>query len=327
MRRRDFVGGLIGAAALAPVAARAQQKAVPVIGFLHSGTVEANTERLAGFRKGLRDAGLIEGENLRIEFSWANGNLSRLPELAADLVSRNVSVITTLADTSAAIAAKAATSTIPIVFAVGGDPVAMGLVPSLSHPGGNVTGVSILQVELTRKRLGLLRDVAPNASRFCALINPVNAIGRSVRKEVETGVAALGLKVDIFQASSEAEMETALTAMATQPGSAFLSGTDAFFFTRRPFLAELAARLRLPAIYDSREYVRSGGLVSYGADIVHIYGLAAAYVARILKGEKPADLPIQQSDKFETAINMKAAKALGIEMPSKLLFTADDVIE
>lgn len=325
MRRREFVGGVLGAAAFA-VTARAQ-KAVPVIGFLHSGTPGPNAARLEGFRRGLREAGLVEGDNLWIEYRWAEGQFSRLPELAADLVQRKVDIITTLADTSAAIVAKAATSTIPIVFASGGDPVAMGIVSSLSHPGGNVTGVSILQVELTLKRLGLLREVVPNTSRFCAIINPKNSLGSSVLKEIESGAAALGLKVEVFRASDVAEMEAAVAAIAAVPGSALLSGTDAFLYVHRAELTALALQRRVPAVYDSRDYVRSGGMLSYGADIVYIFGLAASYVARILKGEKPADLPIQQSDKFETAINMKVAKALGIEIPPKILFTADDVVE
>lgn len=330
MRRRKFVTGLGGVLAgpmLGLRTGRAQQKAVPVIGFLHSGSREPNADRLAGFIKGLRDAGLTEGENVRIEYRWAGGQFSRLPELAAELVHQNVNIITTLADTSAALVAKAATSTIPIVFATGGDPVRMGIVQSLSRPGGNVTGVSILQVELTRKRLGLLHESAPNTTRFCALVNPKNALGSSVRKEVEQGAAALGLKIDVLEVSNDTEIDTALADMAKAPGSAFLSGTDAFLFSRRKKLAESALQHRLPSVYDARDYVRSGGLMSYGADIVHIFELAASYVARILKGEKAADLPIQQSDKFETAINMKTAKALGLEIPPKILFTADEVVE
>jgi putative ABC transport system substrate-binding protein len=330
MKRRDFIatlGGAVAAPVLTSVRARAQQPTVPVIGFLHSGSPGPNADRIAGFLEGLRDAGFTEGNNVRIEYRWADGQFSRLPELAADLVQRKVNVITTLADTSAAIAAKAATGEIPIVFATGGDPVKMGIVPSLSRPGGNVTGVSILQVELTLKRLGLLREVVPNASRLCALVNPKNALGNSVQKEMENGAAALGLKIEVFPVSTEAEMEAALAEIAKTPGSAFVSGTDAFLFTRRSKLAALALQHRLPAVYDARDYVRVGGLMSYGADIVHIFELAATYVARILKGEKPADLPIQQSDKFETAINMRTAKALGLEIPSEILFTADEVIE
>jgi putative tryptophan/tyrosine transport system substrate-binding protein len=324
MRRREFILGSM--ATMWPVVVRAKQ-AMPVIGFLHSASPEPNAERVAGFRKGLREAGFVEGQNVKIEYRWAAGQFARLPELASDLVHRQVAVITTLADTTAAFAAKAATQTIPIVFAVGGDPVTMGLVPSLSRPAGNITGVSILQVELTRKRLGLLRDAVPHANRFCALVNPKNAVGNSVRKEVETGAAALGLNIELFEVSTEADMESALAAIAGKPNSAFVSGTDAFLFSRRARLAELALQHKVPAVYDSRDYVRSGGLMSYGADIVRIFSSAGSYVARILKGEKPADLPIQQLDKFETAFNMKTANALGLEIPPKLLFTADEVIE
>jgi putative ABC transport system substrate-binding protein len=325
MKRRDFMALVAGATAW-PLAARAQL-VMPVIGFLHSGSPEPNAERVAGFRKGLREAGFVEGQNVGIEYRWAAGQFARLPELASDLVRRQVAVIVTLADTTAALAAKAATQTIPIVFAVGGDPVTMGLVPSLSRPVGNITGVSILQVELTRKRLGLLRDAAPHTDRFCALVNPKNAVGNSVRKEVGSGATALGLNIELFEVSTEADMESAIAAIAEKPNSAFVSGTDAFLFSRRARLAELALQHKVPAVYDSRDYVQSGGLMSYGADIVGIFGLAGSYVARILKGEKPADLPIQQSDKFETAFNMKTAKALRLEIPPKLLFTADEVIE
>jgi putative ABC transport system substrate-binding protein len=321
------LGGALAGPMLGSRPGRAQQNAVPVIGFLHSGSREPNADRLAGFIKGLRDAGFTEGENVRIEYRWADGQFSRLPELAADLVHQNVSTITTLADTSAALVAKAATSAIPIVFATGGDPVRMGIVQSLSRPGGNITGVSILQVELTRKRLGLLRESAPSTTHFCALVNPKNALGNSVLQEVETGATALGLKIDVFEVSNDAEMETALADIAKTPGSAFLSATDAFLFARRTKLAALALQHRLPSLYDARDYVRVGGLMSYGADIVHIFELAAGYVARILKGEKPADLPIQQSDKFETVINMKIAKVLGLDIPPKILFTADEVVE
>lgn len=300
---------------------------MPVIGFLHSGSPEPNAERVAAFLKGLRAAGFVEGENFRIEYRWASGQFSRIPELAADLVRLGVTAIVTLADTSAALAAKAATKTIPIVFAVGGDPVTMGLVSSLSRPGGNATGISILQVELTRKRLGLLRDLVPGATRFCALVNPNNTLGKAVLRELDVGAAALGMQVEIFRASTEAEIDAGLAGIAQKPGSAFLSGTDAFFYSQRAKLASTAARDGLPAVYDNRDYVQSGGLISYGTDVIYIFEQAGGYVARVLKGEKPADLPIQQSAKFETAINLKTAKALGLEIPPKLLFTADEVIE
>lgn len=330
MRRREFItrlGGLTAASMFPPLAARAQQGAVPVIGFLHSGSPEQNAERLASFRKGLSERGYVEGQNLAIEYRWAAGNFARLPELAADLVRRGVTIIVTLADTSGALAAKAATQTIPIVFAVGGDPVAMGLVASLNRPGGNVTGIGILQVELTPKRLGLLRDLVPGASRFCALINPNNSIGQSVLKELESASAALGMHAEIFRASSDAELDTAIAAIAQKPGSAFVAGTDAFFYTRRAQIVTLAARNRLPGVYDNRDYVRAGGLISYGTNVILAFDQAAGYVARVLKGERPAEMPIEQAAKFETFINLKTAKALGIEIPSKLLFTADEVIE
>jgi putative tryptophan/tyrosine transport system substrate-binding protein len=283
MKRRELivgVGSSIAAAAGWPLRARAQQAAMPVIGFLHSGSPEPNAERVAGFSRGLRESGFVEGQNVAIEYRWAGGQFSRLPELAADLIQRRVAVITTLADTTAALAAKAATQTIPIVFAIGGDPVAMGLVPSLNRPAGNITGVSILQVELTRKRLGLLRDAVPNTNRFCALVNPKNAVGNSVRKEVDTGAAALGLNIEVFEVSTEADMESSLAAIAAKPNSAFVSGTDAFLFARRARFAELALQHKIPAVYDARDYVRSGGLMSYGADIVRIFGSAGSYVAQ-----------------------------------------------
>ena len=330
MKRREFIAGLGGAMAVQsgwPFAARGQQAAMPVIGFLHSGTPEPNAERVAGFRKGLREAGFIEGQNVAIEFRWASGQFAQLPELAADLVQRQVAVIATLADTSAALAAKAATSTIPIVFATGGDPVAMGLVASLNRPGGNITGVSILQVELTPKRLGLLRELVPAASHFTAVVNPNNVLGASVPKQVEAGATALGIEVEIVQASTDAELEAAFAGIAQKLGSAVLMGTDAFFFIRRAKITALAAQYKLPACYDNRPYAAAGGLISYGPDVVHAFELAGVYIGRILKGEKPGDLPIEQAAKFETVVNMKTAKALRLDIPSKLLFTADEVIE
>lgn len=313
--------------AFGPLAARAQQAAVPVIGFLHSGAPGPNAQRLAGFRKGLRAAGFVEGENIRIEYRWASGQFSRVPELAADLVRQGVTVIATLADTSAALAAKAATQTIPIVFAASGDPVAMGLVASLNRPGGNVTGIAIMQVELTPKRLGLLRELVPGAAHFSAVVNSNNALGASVPKQVQAGAKALGIQVDIVEASTDAELEAAFAAISQKPGSAVLMGTDAFFFIRREKIAGLAARYRLPACYDNRPYAEAGGLISYGPDVVHAFEQAGMYIGRILKDEKPGDLPIEQSAQFETVINLKAARALGLEIPPKLLFTADEVIE
>lgn len=330
MRRRRFVASVGGAAtALAfwPLAARPQQRPVPVIGFLHSGSLEPNAARLAGFYKGLRNAGFTDGQNVAIEFRWAHGQFARLPELAADLVQRKVTVIATLADTTAALAAKAATSTIPIVFAVGGDPVAMGLVGSLNKPGGNITGVSILQVELTAKRLAMLRDLAPKATRFSALTNPNNAVAAPILEQLKSGAEALSMPLDIVRASTDAELQAAFATLAQQHAASLLVATDAFFFIRRAEIAALAAQYKLPAFYDNRAYVESGGLMSYGADVVDLFEQAGVYVGRVLKGEKPADIPVQQSTKFETVINQKAAKALNLEIPPKLLFTADEVIE
>jgi putative ABC transport system substrate-binding protein len=251
MRRRDFITLLGGAAAVQPLSSRAQP-AVPVIGFLHSGSPEPNAARVAGFRKGLRESGFVEDQNVGIEFCWAAGRFDRLPELAADLVRQKVAVIATLADTSAAIVAKAATTTIPIVFAIGGDPVATGLVASLNRPGGNITGISILQVELTQKRLGLLRDLVPGASHFHAIINPLNAIGAAVPQQVKIGAEALGIDVDIVRASADTELEAAFAEIAKQPGSVVLIATDAFFFIRRAKIAALAALQTAGVLRQSR---------------------------------------------------------------------------
>jgi putative ABC transport system substrate-binding protein len=329
MKRRDVfaaLGGAFAAPMLASVGAGAQP-AMPVIGFLHSGSPGPNAARVAGFRKGLLDAGLIEGQNVAIEFRWASGESARLPEMAADLVRRQVSAIVTPSDTSAALAAKAATATIPVVFAVGGDPVHIGLVPSLNRPGGNVTGISILQVELTPKRFELLREVASHATGYSALVNPNNRLTPGLLKQIERAQSALGIEVEILRASTDTEIDDAFAAIARKQGRALLLGTDTFFFIRRAKIAALAAQHKVAAVYDNRAFVEVGGLISYGPDAVHIFAQVAAYVGRILKGEKPADLPVQQSDKFETAINQKAAKTLGFEIPPKLLFTADHVIE
>ena len=327
MRRREFLGVLGGAAASWPVVARAQKSIIPVIGFLHSGSPEPNAERVGGFLKGLREAGFVDGRNVAIEYRWASGQYDRLPELAADLVRRNVAVITTLADTAGAHAAKAATTTIPIVFATSGDPVAMGLVASLNRPGGNITGISILNVELISKRLSLLHELVPGVTRISALLNPKNVLGAVILKQLRTGAAALGMQVDIFQASTDAELETAVANVAQQSARALLVGTDPFFFIRRAEIAALAAHYKLPALYDERAYAVSGGLMSYGTNVVQLFEKSAVYVGRVLNGEKPAELPVEQSAKFETVINLKAAKALGIDIPPKLLFTADEVIE
>jgi putative ABC transport system substrate-binding protein len=326
MRRRDFLGGLGGAAAW-PMAARAQQTAMPVVGFLHSGSPEPNAKRVAAFRKGLGESGYVEGQNVAIEFRWGAGQDARLPELAADLIRRQVSVIATPISTAATMAAKAVTTTVPIVFAVGGDPVALGLVASLSRPGGNATGISILNVELMSKRLALLRETAPHAARFAALVNPRSGLTEAIVKNVQAGASTLGLPVEILRASTDHEIEAAVASLARQPGSALLVPPDEFFLDRRAQLVTLAARHAIPAIYQTREFADVGGLMSYGTDSLYVYQQAGIYTGRILKGEKPADLPVMQPAKFELVINLKTAKFLGLTVPPALLATADEVIE
>jgi putative ABC transport system substrate-binding protein len=328
MRRREFITLLGGAAATWPLAARAQQAAMPVVGFLHSGSPEPNAKRVVGFRNGLSEAGFVEGQNVAIEYRWAAGQNARLPGLAADLIRRRVAVIATPASTAAALVAKASTTKIPIVFAVASDPVALGLVSSLNRPGSNVTGVTSMNGELAPKRLGLLRELVPQAARFTALVNPSNsALSEAFTKDLQAGAATLGLQVEILHASTEGEIDAALASLPQQPGTVLLVSTDAFFFIRRVQIATLAARQALPAIYDSRDYAQAGGLMSYGTSLTDVYRQAGVYTSRILKGEKPADLPIQRATKFELVINLKTANALGLTIPPTLLALADEVIE
>jgi putative ABC transport system substrate-binding protein len=325
MKRREFIS-LLGGAAAWPLAARAQQ-AMPVIGFLHSGSLEVNAQRVAAFRKGLRDTGYVEGQNVAIKFRWAAGQDARLPEMAADLVRRRVAVIATPVSTQATLAAKAATTTIPIVFAVGGDPVAMGLVASLNRPAGNATGISILNVELNAKRLGLLRELAPRATRYAALVDRSSAMTDAVIRNLEASAPALGLKVEILYAGTDHEIDAAFANLSQAPGAALLVISSEFLFIRRAQIVTLAARHALPAIYQTREYADIGGLMSYAPDIVNACELVGIYAGRLLKGEKPADLPVAQSTKFEMVINLTTAKALGISVPPTLLALADEVIE
>jgi putative ABC transport system substrate-binding protein len=275
----------------------------------------------------LADAGFIEGRNVALEFRWASGDPSLLPEMASDLIRRGVAVIITPADTSAALIAKAATTTIPIVFAVGGDPVAMGLVGSLNRPGSNVTGIGIMQAELTPKRLGLFHELVPAAAHFSAVVNPSNVLSASILKQVQIGATALGIQVDIVEAGTDTELDVAFAGVSKKTGSAVLMGTDAFFFTRRAKIAALAAQYKLPTCFDNRAYAEAGGLISYGADVVRSFEQVGVYVGRILKGEKPGDLPIEQSAKFETVINLKTAKALDMKISETILLRADEVIE
>ena len=298
MRRRNFIT-LLGSAAAWPVVARAQQPAMPVVGFLHSASPEPNANRVAGFRKGLGEAGYVEGQNVAIEFRWVAGQDDRLPDLVGDLIRRRVAVIATPGSTPASLAAKTATTTIPIVFAIGSDPVAMGLVASLNRPGGNVTGVSFQSVELMAKRLGMLRELAPGANRFVALVNPNTAYAEAEVKDLQTSASALGLPIEILRAGTGREIDAAFAHLVQNPGGALLVGPDAVFNNRRAQIVTLAARNALPAIYFAREFAEIGGLMSYGPNVVNAFRETGIYVGRVLKGEKPTDMPVEQPTKFE----------------------------
>jgi putative ABC transport system substrate-binding protein len=326
MRRRNFLSVLGGAAAW-PLAARAQQPAMPVIGFLHSGSPEPIANRVAAFRKGLGEAGYVEGQNVAIEYRWAVGQNDQLAELVADLIRRRVAVITTPGSTPASLAAKAATTTIPVVFLVGSDPVALGLVASLNRPGGNATGVNVQLGELVAKRLGMLREVAPSANRFVALVNPNTAFTDAVVKELQTSASEAGLPIEILRASTGREIDAAFANLVQKPGGALLIGPDAVFVSRRAQIVTLAARHALPAIYFTRDFAEIGGLMSYGPNLADAYHQTGVYVGRVLKGEKPADLPVVQPTKFELVVNLNTARALGIAIPNTLLALADEVIE
>jgi ABC-type uncharacterized transport system substrate-binding protein len=320
MRRRTFITLLSGAAAAWPLAARAQQPAMPVIGFLGSSSAEVSVKWLEAFRKGLSQTGYVEGRNVAIEFRWAGGREDRMPEFAADLVRRQVAVIASPASTAGALAAKAATSTIPIVFGSGSDPVALNLVAN--RPGGNATGVKSLNVELTAKRLGLLRELAPQATRFVALVSPNAAMTDAIVKDVHASVPTLGVPVEILYAGySDRDIEAAFANLSQKPGAALLVTVDPFFFTRRALIVTLAARHALPTVYFARDFADIGGLVTYGTSLGYIHELTGIYAGRVLKGEKPADLPVAQPTKFELVINLSTAKALAIDVPPTLLAT------
>jgi putative ABC transport system substrate-binding protein len=328
MKRRAFITLLGGAAAAWPLAAGAQQPAMPVIGFLHPGFPEANAGLLAAFRKGLTETGYAEGRNVAIDFRWAYGDYSRLAELAADLVRRQVAVIVTPIGTTTALAAKAATATIPIVFSAGTDPVKAGIVTSLSRPGGNVTGVNYMAAELGAKRLGLLHEMAPRAARIAFLVNPANPIpAESMIKDMEAAASVAQRHIDVFTASTNREIETAFAALVQSRADALIVGAEPFFIDRRVQIVTLATRHLLPTVYFLREFVEIGGLMSYGASDLSRYREVGIYTGRVLKGEKPADMPVVQPTKFELVINLPTARAIGIEVPPSLLAQADEVIE
>ena len=326
IHRRHFISLLGGAAAAWPVAALGQQPAMPVIGFLHGGSSEESSSRVAAFIRGLRETGYDEGQNVTVEYRWAMGHYDRLPSLAADLVGRPVSVLAGTT-TPAAIAAKAATTKIPVVFTTGGDPVKLGLVSSLNRPGGNVTGATLLSRVLAAKQLGLLRELLPRAERVCLLINPSDANAKSVVADAHTAAVTLGHKLTILQASTDDQIDTAFLALAQQHVEGLVVDGDSYLLSRRQKLLSLMERTAIPAIYPFREYVDAGGLMSYSPNLSDTYRQAGIYAGRILKGDKPSDLPIVQPTKFDLLINLKVAKVLGLEIPPKLLALADEVIE
>jgi putative tryptophan/tyrosine transport system substrate-binding protein len=327
MKRRELIG-LLGGAAAWPLVARAQQPALPVVVVLNGGSADASAGYVAAFRKGLGATGYIEGENVTVEYHWLEGQYDRLPALTADLIRRRVAVIATPGPTPAAIAAKAATATIPIVFGVDQDPVKLGLVASLARSGGNATGVSFFISDLVAKRLGLLHELAPMAARVAVLVNPANGPGtETTLREVQEAARAIGLQIQIIAASTIGEIDAAFAGPARErPDALFVAG-DAFFTSHRVHLATLAARDKIPAAYGQRDYVAAGGLMSYGTSITDMFRQVGVYTGSILKGAKPADLPVVQPTKFEFAINLQTARALGIEVPPGVLAIADEVIE
>ena len=328
MKRRDFIT-LLGSAAMtvSPLTARAQQPALPVIGFLNSTSPQAWENYVAGFRAGLKEAGYVDGQNVTIEFRWAEGHYDRLPGMAADLVRRKVAVLVSTGGEPSVLAAKAATTTIPIVFTSGIDPVRAGYVSSLSHPGGNITGVNVFSASVESKRLGLLRALVPGVKLIAVILNPKRQQHAEQRREVEEAAHAIGQQINLLLASNESEIEAVFATAAQLRAGAMLVGGDPFLNSQRNKIVALAARHAIPAIYEQREAALAGGLMSYGTNLSEGYRQAGVYTGRILKGEKPGDLPVVQSTKFEFVINLKTAKALGIEVPPNLSAEADEIIE
>ena len=329
MKRREFITLIGGAAVAWPLAARAQQRAMPVVGFLNATSPDGFTERLTAFRQGLKDTGYVEGENVAIEYRWAEGQMERLPALAAELVRRPVAVIAAPGNTSVVLAAKAATTTIPIVFAVAEDPVRLGIVTSLARPGGNLTGVNFFNAELVAKRMELLRELVPGAVRVALLVNPATDVANaeSVVRDVDAAARAKGAQIQVFNASTSREIDVAFAALVRERLDALFVSGDGFFNSRRVQLVHLATRYAVPTTYAARDYPAVGGLMSYGTSITDTYRQTGVYAGRILKGAKPADLPVTQATKFELVINHQTARTLGLAVPPTLLSLADEVIE
>ena len=327
-KRREFITLLGGAAAAWPLAARAQQPSMPVIGFLNPASPERVADRVRAFRQGLKEAGYVEGENVAIEYRWAEGQYRRLPAMAAELVRRRVARDRRVRRRPAVFAAKAATATIPIVFNVPGDPVTIGLVPSLARPGGNVTGINFVSAELVAKRLEILRELVPTATRIAVLVNPANAVNtETTLKDVAAAASAIGLQIQVARARTSSEVDAVFASLMRERPDALFVGNDTFFNERRVQLAHWASHRAVPATYSGRDYAVAGGLMSYGADVADAYRHVGVYTGRILKGAKPAELPVVQANKFEFVINAQTARMLGLTVPPSLLARADEVIE
>jgi putative ABC transport system substrate-binding protein len=326
VNRREFIA-LIGGAAAWPLAARGQQAAMPVVGFLGSDSPELYADRLRAFRQGLSETGYVEGRSVAFEYRWAEGHNDRLPALVADLVRQNVAALVT-SNTPAALALKAATKTIPVVFFVAGDPVALGLVASLNRPGGNLTGTTTLTLEVGSKWVQLLHEIVPAADSLALLINPTSpALAEAQSKDLQVAARALGLRLHVLQASTDRDIDAVLATVGKLPAGGLIISSDSFFFTRSERLAALAARHSVPAIFGFREFAVAGGLMSYGADLAGAHRWIGVYTGRILRGDKPAELPVQQATKVELVINLKTAKALGLDVPPTLLARAGEAIE
>jgi putative ABC transport system substrate-binding protein len=328
MRRREFIALLGGTAAAFPLAARAQQATLPVVALIHGRSPDDAARVATPFRKGLAETGFLDGQNVMVEYHWLDGRYEMLPPLMADIARRRVAVIATPGSSPAALAAKAATGTIPIVFGLAEDPTRLGLVASLARPGGNATGVNYLNAELVAKRLGLLRDAVPKANRIAVLVNPANtATTEATLRDISEAARTLGLQIRVLNAGTSREIDTAFGTLVQEPADALFVATDGFLNTRRVQLAILATRYAIPATYPNRDCVEAGGLMSYGTDLSDMYRQVGVYTGRILKGAKPADLPVIQSSKFELVINLAAARALGLTVPGDELSIADEVIE